>query len=241
MTALVAQPSPGTHANSSADEWGFEALPSNVTFVNATMNGTIVNGRLSNGSDSSIMSNDTTIVHTLNSNNIGSVSLISFIYIIMSCVIILAMLPSGLLLIRTATKSQGSHGSATHSTYTERMFKRDLQECYPEAPPKTLKPSYPELLDEKTNGQNPHIDIEWCKTLLRGKYSLDLQALSLQHVRKEDRRVVESMEARSAGAVQELHVIAEKWMEARDQWTAEEWVLVQKICQRISAIGNRGR
>jgi hypothetical protein len=239
--ALSVELSPGKHANSSANEWGFDVLPSNVTFVNATMNGTIVNGRLYNGSDSSIMSNDTTIVHTLNSNNIGNVSLISFIYIVMSCVVILVMLPQGLLLIRAATNNERSQGSATNSAYTERIFRKDLEECYPEAPPTTLWPSYPELVDEKRDGQISHKDIEWCKTLLRGKHLLDRQVLSLSHVRREDRRVVDGMVASSAGAVQELHGIAKTWMKVKDQWTAEEWELVQKICQQISTIGNKGR
>jgi hypothetical protein len=240
-TTIKALLSPGSHANSSASGWGFGPLPPNITFVNGTMNGTIISGRLYNGSDSSIMTNDTIIIHTLNSNTIGSVSLSSFIYIIMSCIIIIAMLPNGLLLIRAASNHNRVHNSATHPTYTERMFQKDLQRCYPATPLTRPQPSYPELVDKMINGRISHKDIEWCKTLLRGKYALDCQTLGLRHVYKSNRRIVDGMEARSAGAVQELHGIANTWMSAKDQWSAEEWELVKQICRRIFAIEDRGR
>ena len=224
-----ALPSPGQLANSSAEGRGFEPLPNNVTFVNATMNGTLINGRLYNTSDSSIFFNGTTIIHTMDSNMIGSVSLFSFIYIIMSCVIIIGMLPNGIRIIRAALRPTSAYGFAGRPKYTEAKFSGDMKSFYPEPPKNPPQPSYPELVDK-------HADVKWCKTLLRGKYTLDCQATSADYMPSRDVVVFDRLRARSEGAVQELHAMASTWMRERDRWTNDEWNLVTRICERLSTI-----
>ena len=228
--------SPGAHANSSTGAWGFEPFPSNLTFVNGTLkNGTVINGNVYNGS----VINGTTIILTLGTSAIGSIQLSSFVYLIMSCIIVILMLCSTLSLIRASTGDTVREHSVPQPTYSERMLQKDLQICYPKAPQITPQRSYPELADSMPNDRSSTKELEWCKRLLRGKYSLDCQIVNLRHVYAPNRHIVDGMKARSEGAVQDLRGINNAWISARDQWSEEEWALVTQISMRISAIENR--
>jgi hypothetical protein len=226
--------SAGDAANATTGEWRFEPLPSNLTFVNGTLkNGTLVNGMIYNGS----AINGTIIIERLSSTTVGSVQLASFIYIIMSILIVLMMLPNSVKWIRAA--SGHSHRFlplVATPEFRESLFRSQISAYYPSAIVINPVDSYAEAVAHKPTSSVTPEELRKCRQLLRGKYSLDCQIVNLRHVFEPNRHIVEGMKKRSNGACYDLKRMVSGWMQAQGQWSAEEWELVKKISERVSSI-----
>jgi hypothetical protein len=218
--------SAGDAVNATTEAWRFEPLKSNFTFANGTLEGAI-NGTI----------NGTTIINTLSSTTVGSIQLASFIYIIMSVVIIVMLLPCSVKWIQAA--SGGGHRFVplvAMPEFPERIFKSQLRRYYPPLPDAKPIDSYAEAVDHTPTGVVTPEELRKCRKLLRGKYSLDCQIFNLRHVYEPNRHIVENMKRRSDGACSDLHRMVSGWKQARDQWSAEERKLLTEISERISSI-----
>jgi len=218
--------------NATTEAWRFDPFPANLTFVNGTLkNGTLINGNVYNGS----AINGTTIIERYVLASIGSIQLASFIYLMVSMVVIFAMIPGFIKWIQAAS---GNHHrfEPTVSTpeYPEKIFTKQLMEYYPPRPGTNPPPSYAEAVNHTPSGSVTPEELRKCRQLLRAKYSLDCQIINLKHVFESDRHIVETATRQSQGAYSDLQRMVAGWVNARNQWSAEEFRLVTKISNRIT-------
>jgi hypothetical protein len=221
-------------ANATTEAWRFDPFPANLTFVNGTLkNGTLIHGIIYNGS----AINGTTIIERHVLTSIGSIQLASFIYLIMSMVIVLAMLPGSVKWIQAAS-GHYHRFEPTVSTpeYPERIFTGQLMRYYPPLSDTDPPPSYAEVVNHTPSGSVTPEELRKGRQLLRAKYSLDCQIIGLKHVFESDRHIVEKATRQSQGAYSDLQRMAAGWVNARNQWTAEEFRLVTEISNRITNI-----
>jgi len=220
--------------NTTTGDFRFESLPSNLTFINGTLNnGTFVNGRIYNGS----AINGTTVIERLSLTAVGSVPLASFIYIIMSVVIILMLLPSAIKWIQAASGENHRYMPfVATSTFPEKVFRSQLLRSYPPVPHTKPLDSYAEEVNRTPSGLVTAEKLRKFRELLRRKYSLDCEIVNLRYVYEANRHIVEGMKKRSDGAVYDLQRMVKDWVQAKEQWSEDERALVEKIDKRISSI-----
>ena len=213
----------GREVNAMAKQWGFERLPSNLTFVNGSLEDA-VNGTI----------NGTTIVEILSTTNVGSISLTSFIYIIISCLVFVMMVPGSVRWIRAArTQHHRFIPSVTRADFPERQFLQQVRRHYPAAPAVRPVSSYAEAVDHIPSGLVSAEELRKGRALLRAKYALECDVLNYRHVFQANQHIVDKKRRQADGAQHELGRLVYHWLQARHQWSAEEWELVVKISQMI--------
>jgi hypothetical protein len=219
--------------NSSTIEWGLEPLPSsNITFINGTLtNGTVINNRVYNG----IHINGTTIIEREEPTMIGSVPLISFIYIIMSILVIGGMAFKSVKWAQAALGAPPKHAPNLRlGLLPEREFEKSLEKHYPPDPPVSPTPAYAETIKRDPNQGINSQDLRECRELIRAKFALDVDVYNLRDVDTRHMALVQDKMRRSEGAMIDIQKLVRGWREAKDQWTAEEWEKVEEIDYRVN-------
>jgi len=225
--------------NATTESWGVEPLPANVAYINGTLtNGTILGGCVYNGTTwNGTCFNNTVIVQRVQSDNVGSVSLISFIYMIMSLLIIIAMIPGLIDFIKAVTGHPHPYQpNVSTSTFTERDLKKHLLRHYPPDPEIPPLPSYLEVVHQKPGDKISAQKLRECRELIRAKYALDVEAYSLRDVHYLNQHIVDDKKRRSKGALEDIKRTIEEWTAVKDQWSPEEWKQVEMICKRIQIL-----
>jgi hypothetical protein len=215
--------------NLTTSDWGFEPLPSNVTAINGTVpqNGTFINGDFQNKT----IINGTYLIERTTPQNIGSVSLVSFIYMVMSLVIILLAAPDSIKWIKAANGERTT--SSTLSITNERNFNAWVQKRYPQTPKIAPADSYAETVARVPDQAFTSKDLQDCIDLIRAKYSLDVQTHNLKDIYAANRPIVDDMRRQAAGALVDLKRMVEGWMAAgQENWSQEEWRLINEIYNR---------
>lgn len=207
------------NVNNTVSEWRIDPLPANITVVK----GNITSGIYPN----------TTIIHRISSTSVGSVPLVPFIYLMMSILVILLMIPTFVEWVRSlASKPHRWEPDLGHSTLTERAFERKLLRYY-HRPNQTLQ-SQAETVMRKQGTESE--DIRACQELIRAKFGLEIQIWNLRDATFVHRPIVEDMKRRAQGAMSDIVKITEAWRGAEDQWDEAEWKLVEEIHRRVRAL-----
>jgi hypothetical protein len=219
--------------NSSTSEWGLEPLPSsNITFINGTLtNGTIINNKVYNG----VHINGTTIVERKEPTMIGSVPLISFIYMIMSILIIGGMAFKFVKWVQAAAGAPPKYAPVLRpGLLPEREFERSIEKYYPQDPDTPPMPAYAETIEQDAKQGISSQDLRECRELIRVKFALDVDVYNLRDVAERYRPLVEEKMRRSEGAMIDIRKKINGWKAAKDQWTAEEWAKVEDLHYRVN-------
>lgn len=231
-------PSPIEAVNLTTGEWRVEPLPSNLTVFNSSVpDNTTINGHVYNGS----AINGTTIIVRFPSTNVGSISMISFIYMIISVGIIGLNAIPFIRWIKELNSHISSRGRISNSQprkpspLSERKFERRLHRIYPtfSQPPQD---SYAEKVLRKPGGTVTSQDLRECRELIRSKYALDVWVYNARDVRAHNRDIMDDKKRQSAGALVDIQKTVKGWVEAKAQWSPEEWEMVLMIYQRIQAL-----
>jgi len=207
--------------NSSAGDWGVDPLPP-LTYLK--------NGTFRAADNSTFTRTHTTAV--------GSVALVSFIYMLMSLAIILVMVIKSVSWIRGASPSTKYkwEPEPRPGFLSARKFEAQLRRWYPrDASLQTM--SFDETVAHSSGAQAQ--DVRECGELIRTKFRLDLKVYNLRDARVVDRPIVEDMRKRSEGAMADIRRATAGWNAARRQWSAEEWEVVKQIHEVVQALGTR--
>lgn len=216
--------------NSTTREFRVSHLPSSLYVYTGTLpNYTVIDNQVYNGSASSI--NGTTLIQRFPSTTIGTISIVSFIYMMISLITIVIMVPPSLSFIRAVT-AQDKFRYSPASTMTDREFRRLLLPHYPDAPP----PSYAETVPRKQGAVVTPGDLQECRKLIRAKYKLDVSIYNHRDVLAVNRYIVDDMRRRSAGALVDIRGTIMGWMDVRAQWSEEEWEMVVEIWENIQGL-----
>jgi hypothetical protein len=225
--------SPIDVVNSTTGEWRVGPLTSNLTvFNNSVPNNTIINGHVYNGS----AINGTTIILRSPSTNVGGISMISFIYMIMSAGIIVLMAFHSFKWIKAVPGSFSSRGRINESRplrpyfLSQRKFERRLNKIYTRL---DQPQSYTEKVPRQPGGAVTSQDLRECRELMRSKYALDVLIYNSRHARAHNRDIIDDKKRQSAGALVDIQRMVKGWVEAEAQWSSEEWKMVQDIHKRI--------
>jgi hypothetical protein len=230
--------SPIEAVNLTTGEWRVEPLPSNLTVFNSSIpDNTTINGQIYNGS----AINGTTVIVRFPSTNIGSISMIPFIYMIISVGIIGLNAIPFVLWIRDLTGHISSRSRISNSQplrpffLSKREFERRLHQIYPTfaQPPQD---SYAEKEVRRPGGTVTSQDLRECRELIRSKYALDAWVYNARDIRAHNRDIMDDRKRRSAGALVDIQRTVKGWVEAEAQWSPEEWEMVQRIYRRIQAV-----
>jgi hypothetical protein len=230
--------SPIGAVNSTTGQWRVDPLPSNLTVFNSSVPDNItINGQLYNGS----AINGTTIIVRFPSTNLGSISMASFIYMVMSLAIIGLMAFPFVQWVKDATSHISSRGQINSSRrlqrsfLSERKFERRLRLAYPNLDQQP-QASYAERVPRKPGGTVTSQDLRECRELIRSKYALDVFIHNSRHVRGQNRDIIDDKRRQSAGALVDIQRTVRGWVEADARWSPEELVMVQMIYDRIQAL-----
>lgn len=220
--------------NSSTFQWGLHPLPTNLTIFNSSVpNNTYINGQLYNGSDI----NGTTVVVCFPSTTIGNMDTISFIYLIISLTILIIMIYPFVYLLR-ALFDPNSSGLPNRlppvfrqrSAVSQRQFGKRLRSLYKRVVQRSYIEVVPPGPDDKITAQ----DLRKCRELIRSRYKLDVKIYNSRNA--FDQNAVNELRRQAAGALADLHQMIQGWVDGRDRWEPEEWILVDKLHRRIEAI-----
>ncbi|KAF4631943.1 hypothetical protein G7Y89_g6187 [Cudoniella acicularis] len=217
-----------TLVNSTTEEWGLDPLPAaNITFINGTLtNGTLINGKVFNGT----IINGTTIVERTQPTTIGTVPLVSFIYMIMSILIIIFMTPKSIQWAKAAAGEPHRYapdlrpGFLSHQEFVKRLHDR-----YPGEPATPPLPSYAETVLRDKSKPIGSEELRECRDLIRAKFALDVEAYNLRDVPASAQYIVAEKRARSRGALEDIRKRVVGWKAARSQWSDDEWHYIEAI------------
>jgi hypothetical protein len=236
--ASSAHLSPIDAVNLTTGEWRVGPLPWNLTvFNNSVPNNTIINGQVYNGS----AINGTTIIIRFPSTNLGNISMISFIYMIISVGIIGLMAFPFIRWIQELTSHISSRSRLNNlqplqpCSLSKRRFERRLREIYPPRD-QQLQHSYSEKVPRKPGGTVTSQDLRECRELIRAKYALDVWLHNARDTRAQNRHILDERRRQSAGALVDIQTMVKGWVRANAQWSPEEWRRVQAIHERIQVL-----
>jgi hypothetical protein len=215
-TIDIADLSPLDAVNATTGEWGLEPLPSGLYT-----------------DDGSNPSDDPNLIELVQSPTVGSISTVSFIYLIMSILIILIMVRPSIHWIRAVM------GSGTHHSSPERQFRKQLMRHYPPPPKSPPLRSYAETVAREPGRTITPQDLRECRELIREKYELDVEKYNLRDVHDLNRPILDDKIKRSAGALVDIKRIVKGWVEAKEQWSETEWRQVEEINRRIQSLVDR--
>ncbi|KAH8676468.1 hypothetical protein BGZ60DRAFT_402680 [Tricladium varicosporioides] len=166
---------------------------------------------------------------------IGTVPLTSFIYMIMSILIICGMTFNFVKWTQAATGAPLKYAPVLRpGLLPERDFEKILEEYYPRDPDTPPTPAYAETIEHDTKKGISSQDLRECRELIRAKFALDVDVYNLQDVDEMHWSTVEDKVQRSKGAMIDIRKKINAWKTAKDQWTAVEWAMVEELHYRIS-------
>ncbi|KAH7330477.1 hypothetical protein BKA65DRAFT_509470 [Rhexocercosporidium sp. MPI-PUGE-AT-0058] len=178
-------------------------------------------------------------VTRMNSTNVGSVPLMSFIYLLMSIVIVAVMFE------QVSQWALGLHHSnatpykstLSSSNLTEKQFARQLKALYRHNEKGIWVSSETETVD-KIGGTGSR-DIRRCAELIRAKFGLDIDVYNLRDVTRANIPVKLEKERQSEGAMADLKTMVRGWVEKKANWSDEEWKIVEEIGERVARLRMR--
>jgi hypothetical protein len=230
--------SPIDAVNATTGEWRVEPLPSNLTVFNSSIpNHTIINGHVYNGS----AINGTTIIVRFPSTHVGGISMVSFIYMIISLGIIGIMAFPFTQWIRDLADLISSGGGMEdprppkRSFISEKRFRRRLREIYPTLD-HSPQHSYEEKVPRQPGGTVTSQDLRECRELIRSKYALDVWLYNARDAPIQAMDIVDDNRRRSDGALVDIQRTVRGWVAARAQWSPDEWEMVSMIDERIRGL-----
>lgn len=222
--------------NATTPVWELGPLSSSWIYVNGSiLNGSYVNGYNYNGSTSSI--GNTTIVQRKEINDVGTLPLRDFVYLIISVAMVLALLalPNGRYILKIIFGNDARFGSdRPNSSMSEYAFDRELRTIYPPDPPEPLH-SYLETIDYLPNKDVSSTDIRECQSMIRKIYALKVDVFNARDVRRANQDIVTGWKAQSTAGLRDVKTLVDKWGQRQD-WSLEEKAKVDEIRQRILAI-----
>lgn len=208
--------SPLDAVEATTGDWGLEPLPSGLYAHNGSAN-----------------SNDSHLIELVQSPTVGSISTVSFIYLIMSILIILIMLQPSVDWVCAVMGSSTHHSS---SELSEREFRKQIRRRYPPPPRSPPLRSYAETVVREPGRAITSQDLRECRELIREKYALDVEKYNLRDVNDLNRHILDDKIRRSAGALVDITRIVKGWVEAKEQWSEAEWRQVEEINRRIQSL-----
>lgn len=208
--------SPLDAVKATTGEWGLEPLPSGLYAQNGSAN-----------------SDDPNLIELVQSPTVGSISTVSFIYLIMSILIILIMLRPSIDWVWAVTGSSTHHSS---SELSERQLRKQIMRHYPPPPKSPPLRSYAETVAREPGRAITSQDLRECRELIRETYALDVEKYNLRDVHDLNRHILDDKIRRSAGALVDIKRIVKGWVEAKEQWLEAEWRQVEEINRRIQSL-----
>ncbi|KAG4436976.1 hypothetical protein IFR05_007546 [Cadophora sp. M221] len=178
-------------------------------------------------------------VTRMNSKNIGSVPLLSFIYLVMSMVIVAIMYRpvSKWALGLHHAKATPYEPTLSSARLTEKQFAQQLKAIYRQTGTGVWVSSETETVN-KTDGTGSQ-DVRRCAELIRAKFGLDLEVWNLRDVTRSNVPVRLEKERQSEGAMTDLKSIVNGWVDKRANWSEEEWKVVEEIGERVGRLRMR--
>jgi len=162
---------------------------------------------------------------------------VSFIYMIMTFVVSLLMAITVIGWIQaTVGKRLDKYQfflPTSPDALTEAQFNQQLRRYYPPAPKKTPLSSYAEPVLGHPNGHCTSQGLREFRELIRKKYALDVEVWNSRFAHEANMPIVDDMKRRSRGATFDMLKSAKRWMDARGEWSIEEWDQVEEINRRI--------
>jgi len=220
--------------NSSTFQWGLQPLPTNLTIFNSSVpNNTYINGQLYNGSNI----NGTTVVVRFPSTTVGDIGTISFVYLIISLTVLMLMVLPFVYLLRALVDPESSGFSnrlppvfRQRSTVSQRQFGKRLRGLYKRVVQRYFVETVPPGPNDRITAQ----DLRKCRELIRSRYQLEVRIYNSRGAFDQD--AVNELRRQAAGAVVDLHQMIQGWVDGRDRWQPNEWIMVEKLHRRIEAI-----
>jgi hypothetical protein len=209
--------SPLDAVEATTGEWGLEPLPSGLHAHNGSANS----------------GDDPHLIELVQSPTVGSISTVSFIYLIMSILIILIMLRPSVDWLRAVMGSSAHHSS---SELSERQFRKQIKRRYPPPPKSPPLRSYAETVAREPGKAITSQNLRECRELIREKYALDVEKYNLRDVHDLNQHILDDKIRRSAGALVDIKRIVKGWVEAKEQWSEAEWRQVEEINHRIQSL-----
>jgi len=225
-----------TSINGTIPFWRLGPLSSKWIYVNGSIpKNTYVNGHYYDGSINSI--NDTIIIQRKEIRNIGTLPLSTFVYLIVSIVVIMALLamPSCRYIFRLLLGNDKRFGTdRTNGSLSEYAFDRQLREFYP-PPGADPLPSYPELVDYDASNDVTSTNIRDCQSMIRKVYALKVDAYNARDVRRAHQDMVAGWKMQATAGLRDVQGTVERWAQRTD-WSTEEKRKVDEIRARILTI-----
>ncbi|KAI9764969.1 MAG: hypothetical protein M1840_007891 [Geoglossum simile] len=173
------------------------------------------------------------------STTIGNISTVSFIYMLMSLLIVLLMLWPSIDWIGLVVQQKHPYKPPDKilSTLPPHAFRRRLSQLYPSNIRNPLlldcfAETVPRPLGEKVTPQ----DLRECRELIRAKFALDVNIHNHRNA-VHSRQPVEEMKRKSVGALGDIKMAVERWVErGKGEWSKEEWKIVKEIHRRLKPL-----
>lgn len=238
--------------NATTSSWGLAPLSSEWLFLTGDLpNGTQVgNYFYYNGSVDSV--GNWTVVQRKPVGHVGTLPLTSFVYLMISVVVVLALilLPNCKYIVRLLLGGDSRFGTDSISAdggikgrnnssgpLSAYAFDRHLKHFYPPPPPPPL-PSYLEVVDPVLSEPNKPIrasDIRDCQSMLRKIYGLKVDAFNMRDVRAVNKEVVVERKNQATAGLRDVQGVVEMWALRKD-WNDEEKKVVDEIRRRVKGI-----
>jgi hypothetical protein len=169
---------------------------------------------------------------------LGSISVRSFVYLMISVVVILVLifLPSCRHVAHLILGNDRRFGTdRTNSRISAHAFDRRLREIYPREPEGNAMPSYPEQLFHQPGRDVSAGDVRECQSMLRQIYGLKINAFNARDVRRGNQEIVTGWKTQATSGLKDLKEIVDRWGQ-NTNWSARERTKVEEIRRRILAI-----
>ncbi|KAI9867896.1 MAG: hypothetical protein M1813_007718 [Trichoglossum hirsutum] len=200
---------PVAAVNATTHEWGLEALPT-VRYIRQGQ-----------------------------SLAVGNISTVSFIYLMLSFLIVLLVSLPFIDWIKRAIKLEHPYKPPDRviPTLPPQAFRIRLSKIYP---PITRSPflekSYAETIPRQPEDKITSQDLRECRELIRAKFALDVDIYNHRDS-SHSRDFVEDMKRRSVGALGDIKTMVEEWeRRKRGEWSREERKLVREIHRRLKPL-----
>jgi hypothetical protein len=229
--------------NGTTDQWRVDPLPGNLTAINGTLsNGTLINGNVYHDGD--ILG--TTVIERVQPSTFGSLTVVSFIYMLMSLLIILFLAAGFTKFVRVALGQRQYEytlflPTTATGALTAREFDKQLRRFYPSRSPNVPPPSYAETRPRHPNGDFSSQGLREFRELIRAKYAMDVQVWNFRDAHPLNEPIVAEWRKRSRGATLDMMETVAKWTASREQWSVDEWEQVREIYLRIQQLNEQER
>ncbi|KAF2461820.1 hypothetical protein BDY21DRAFT_329738 [Lineolata rhizophorae] len=217
--------------NITTEEWLLPGLPANLVFINGTeAEGNVINVE----SQAGHLPNSSVIIELVQSDKIGTLDTLDFIYLIMAFIILIVLSPAFYTWCKDTTTRREYSALEVDGSLDERGFRRKILRLFPRSQPLTCDEILPQTAGDDVRPE----DLQEFRDLLRTKYCMDVDIWALNDVRAVDKEFVLDKMRKSEATVIELRNQVEKWrdMDSVNQWSGEERAALEAIYNRVMSI-----